>query len=45
MNYVHNGQFRPIRVYESVDQRFILEDMFAKIARFARGTQSFADFS
>jgi inosine-uridine nucleoside N-ribohydrolase len=27
---------RPIRVYESFDARFLLEDFFAKIARFAR---------
>ena len=32
MNYVHTGQNRPIRVYHAVDQRFILEDFFAKLA-------------
>jgi inosine-uridine nucleoside N-ribohydrolase len=36
MNYVHTGRNRPIRVYESVDQRFIHEDFFAKLARFHR---------
>ncbi len=36
MNYVHTGENRPIRVYESVDQRFIHEDFFAKLAGFAR---------
>jgi purine nucleosidase len=36
MNYVHTGKFRPIRVYRAVDQRFILEDFFAKLARFTR---------
>lgn len=37
MRYVHTGEHRPIRVYESVDARFVLEDFFAKLARFARG--------
>ena len=36
MNYVHTGVNRPIRVYESVDQRFIHEDFFAKLAGFAK---------
>lgn len=36
MNYVHAGVNRPIRVYESVDQRFIHEDFFAKLAGFAK---------
>jgi purine nucleosidase len=36
MNYVHTGRNRPIRVYRAVDQRFILEDFFAKLARFTR---------
>ncbi len=36
MNYVHTGRNRPIRVYEGIDARFILEDFFAKLARFAR---------
>jgi purine nucleosidase len=36
MNYVHTGHNRPIRVYERIDQRFILEDFFAKLARFTR---------
>ncbi len=31
MNYVHTGKYRPIRVYQTIDNRFILEDMFAKI--------------
>ncbi len=34
MNYIHTGRNRPIRVYHGVDQRFILEDFFAKLARF-----------
>jgi hypothetical protein len=29
----------------TVDQRFVLEDMFAKLARFARGEQPFATFT
>jgi purine nucleosidase len=37
MHYVHPGRNRAIRVYESVDARFILEDFFAKLARFASG--------
>lgn len=39
MGYVHTGRHRPIKVYETIDSRFILEDFFAKIARFARGEQ------
>lgn len=36
MHYRHTGRNRPIRVYESVDARFIHEDFFAKLARFTR---------
>ncbi len=36
MNYVHTGQYRPIRVYEWVNTRFIHEDFFAKLAQFHR---------
>lgn len=36
MNYVHTGQYRAIKVYESIDCRFIHEDFFAKLAMFAR---------
>jgi purine nucleosidase len=32
MAYVHNQPNRPIRVYNYVDSRFTLEDMFSKIA-------------
>ncbi len=32
LNYLHTGRNRPIRVYQAVDQRFILEDFFAKLA-------------
>ena len=35
MNYVHNSNSRPIKVYTSVDTRFILEDFFVKLAIFA----------
>ena len=35
MHYLHTGRNRPIRVYDSVDARFILEDFFAKLAQFA----------
>jgi hypothetical protein len=34
--YNHTGLNRPIRVYRRVDPRFILEDLFAKLALFAR---------
>lgn len=36
MLYVHTGRYRPIRVYDTVDSRFVLEDFFAKLARFNR---------
>jgi len=34
MGYVHSGTARPIRVYKSVDSRFILEDLYAKLQLF-----------
>ena len=37
MNYLHTGRHKPIKVYESIDCRFIHEDFFAKLAMFARG--------
>lgn len=36
MSYVHTGLNRPIRVYKSIDSRLILDDMYAKLALFAR---------
>ena len=36
MYYLHRGRNRPIRVYESVDARFIHEDFFAKLALFTQ---------
>lgn len=36
MNYIHTGKNRPIRVYETMDARFILEDFYAKLAQFHR---------
>jgi inosine-uridine nucleoside N-ribohydrolase len=36
MHYTHSGQYRPIRVYENVNTRFIHEDLFAKLAQFTR---------
>ncbi len=36
MHYRHTGRNRPIRVYDTVDARFVHEDFFAKLARFAR---------
>lgn len=40
MHYVHTGRNRPIRVYQNIDSRFILEDMFAKLAQFARAQKA-----
>ncbi|MGW5364917.1 nucleoside hydrolase [Actinopolymorpha pittospori] len=37
MRYVHDDQNPMIRVYDSVDARFVLEDFYAKLARFASG--------
>ncbi|MDF2958616.1 MAG: nucleoside hydrolase [Paenibacillus sp.] len=37
MSYLHTGVRRPIKVYETIDSRFILEDFFSKLARSARG--------
>jgi inosine-uridine nucleoside N-ribohydrolase len=45
MTYVHTGRHRPVKLYKNVDQRFILEDLFAKLARFARGMREFATFT
>jgi inosine-uridine nucleoside N-ribohydrolase len=44
MNYVHNGKNRPIKVYDSIDVRYILEDFYAKLNRFYRGVQALANF-
>ncbi len=38
MSYIHTGTNRPIRVYKSVDTRFILEDFYAKLALFTSGS-------
>ena len=35
MAYIHTQRNRPIRVYRSVDSRFIMEDFYAKLALFA----------
>ena len=45
MQYVHPGRYRPIKVYDAIDIRFIQEDFFAKLARFARGEQETAVFT
>lgn len=34
--YIHTGIYRPIRVYRRIDSRLILEDLYAKLALFAR---------
>ncbi|HUS81798.1 MAG TPA: nucleoside hydrolase, partial [Dehalococcoidia bacterium] len=39
MQYLETGANRPIRVYTRLDGRFILEDFFAKLARFARNDE------
>ena len=44
MHYVHTGQNRPIKVYDSIDVRYILEDFYAKLARFHRGVHELANF-
>ncbi len=36
MAYIHTNLNRPIRVYNSIDSRLILEDMYCKIALFAQ---------
>ncbi|MGP4041597.1 nucleoside hydrolase [Gracilibacillus sp. D59] len=36
MNYIHSDKYRPIKVYESIDSRFILEDFFAKLRQFCK---------
>jgi len=40
MHYIHTGRYRPIRVYDTIDSRFILEDFYAKLARFHRYSQN-----
>lgn len=44
MHYIHTGAHRPIKLYHTIDVRWILEDFFAKLARFHRGEQEFATF-
>lgn len=44
MHYIHSGQHRPIKVYDTIDIRYILEDFYAKLARFHRGVQGLANF-
>ena len=39
MNYIHNNKNRPIRVYETMNSRFILEDFYAKLSQFNKGVQ------
>jgi inosine-uridine nucleoside N-ribohydrolase len=36
MHYIHTGEYRPIRVYDNVNTRFIHEDLWAKLAQFHR---------
>ena len=44
MHYIHNGLHRPIKVYDTIDIRYVLEDYYAKLARFHRGVQGLANF-
>jgi purine nucleosidase len=44
MNYLHEGKRGSVRLYRNVDQRYIQEDFFAKLNRFARGIREFAKF-
>jgi inosine-uridine nucleoside N-ribohydrolase len=37
MNYIHTNKNRPIRVYENIDARFIMEDFYAKLSQFNQG--------
>ncbi|MDC7239060.1 MAG: nucleoside hydrolase [Spirochaetales bacterium] len=39
MNYIHTGLNRPIRVYNKIDSRLILEDFYCKLALFAESTK------
>lgn len=39
MKYVHTGKNRPIRVYETIDDYFIMEDFYAKLADYAEASQ------
>lgn len=36
MTYVHHGVSRPIRVYDQIDHRLLLEDFYCKLALFAQ---------
>lgn len=40
MEYIHHHLNRPIRVFNYVDSRFILEDFFAKLAMFTRNNDA-----
>ena len=44
MGYVHTGQNRPIKVYHTIDIRYIQEDFFAKLSLFSKGKQPLARF-
>jgi purine nucleosidase len=44
MNYEHTGRNGSVKVYTDIDQRYIHEDFYAKLARFHRGLKEFAKF-
>ena len=35
MQYIHTGRNRPVRVYNRVDSRFILDDFYVKLKMFS----------
>jgi len=39
MAYLHTGKHRPIRVYNKIDTRFIMEDFYAKLQLFVQNNQ------
>ena len=36
MKYVHTGKNRPIKVYETMDNHFSMDDFYAKLEDFAK---------
>jgi inosine-uridine nucleoside N-ribohydrolase len=39
MAYLHTGKHRPIRVYRTIDARFIMEDFYAKLELFTQNNR------
>lgn len=40
MTYIQNKQNRPIRVFSRIDSRYIMEDLYAKLALFVKKTKA-----